>query len=88
VCRASVEFSDEELSPISIEFSHPFDMAEEKSFRDESSEGRLVNRGRVLIYHAPDLGQRIYQLFWRNETAQTQGGMEDLGHRPRVDHST
>ena len=83
-----VEFLAEELSPFGIEFSHPFDVAQEKSFRYESSEGCLINGGRVLIHYATDLGYGIYQLLWCNEIAQPQGGIKNFTHRSRVDDST
>ena len=62
-------------------------MTEEKSLGYESGKRCLVNRGRVLIYHAPDLCNRIDQLLWSNDVAQTQRGIKNLTHGSRVDDS-
>jgi hypothetical protein len=44
---------------------------------------------RKLLSQAPTPAAiRIYQLLWHNEIAQTQGGIEDLTHRSRIDDST
>jgi hypothetical protein len=77
---------DEEISPLGIYFSHPFDVTEEKTLGDKSRQRRLVDRGRVLIHRAANLDQRIDQRLWRNDVAQTQRGTENLTHRSRVNH--
>ena len=61
-------------------------MAQEKSLSDESRQRGLINRGRVLIHRAPDLDQRIDQLLWCNDVAQTQRGVKNLTHRSGVNH--
>ena len=72
IAEQSIEFFDEELSSVGINLSHAFDMAEEKSFINETSKRGLINGGRVLVHRAADFGHRIAQLLRPNDIAQSQ----------------
>src|SRR5258707_8357755 len=60
-------------------------MTQEKSFGQESSQRRLINRGRMLIHHGANLDHRFDQLLRREDITQAQGWVEDLTHCACVD---
>src|ERR1044071_382498 len=83
-----VELLDEVVSPVRIEFAHPLDVAQEKSLGQESSQRRLINRGRMLIHHGANLDHWFDQLLRRQDITESQGRVEDLTHCARVDNTT
>ena len=54
-----VELFDEAIPPLGIDFSHPFDVTEEKSLGDKSRQRGLINRGRMHVHCTADLCNRI-----------------------------
>src|SRR5260370_33300021 len=83
-----VKLFDKEISSFRIQFPHPFNVAQEKPLSDESCQRCLVDRGRVLIHRTPNFSHRIDQLLRHNDIAETQGGIKNFTHRPRVNHTT
>jgi len=55
VTKQLVELFDKEITPLGVDFSHPFDVTQEKAFVDKPRQGRLVDRGGVLIHRTADL---------------------------------
>ena len=88
VTKQLIELFDEEIAPLGIDFSHPFNVTQEKALGDKTRERRLVDGGRVLIHRTADLDQRIDQRLWCNDVAQTQSGTKNFAHRACVNHST
>src|SRR5256886_9617629 len=60
-------------------------MTQKKSLGQESSQRRLINRGRVLIHHGANLDHWFDQLLRRQDITQAQGWVEDLTHCACVD---
>ena len=51
-----------EQNSMRAEFANPFHMAEEKSFSDETRQGSLINRWRVLVHDSAHLDEGIDEL--------------------------
>src|SRR6266513_1933797 len=88
IAQQVVELFDKEFSSVRILLPHPLDVTEEKSLGQESSQRRLINRGRMLVHHGANLDHWFDQLLRCQDITQSQGGVEDLAHRACVDNAT
>src|SRR5262245_46440662 len=86
VAQPFLELFDEEYAPLGIKFADAFHMAEEKSFSDETREGSLINRWRVLVYDSAYLDQDVDKLWRRDHKAEAQRWIKDLAHGPGINH--
>ena len=59
VTEQFIELLDEHVAPLGINFPHPSDVTEIKAFRDETSEGGLIDRRGVLVHGGAELRDRI-----------------------------
>ena len=64
VAQPFLELFDKEYASLGIDFADPFHMAKEKSFGDETRQGSLINRWRVLVHDSAYLNERVDKL-WR-----------------------
>src|SRR5438477_12003144 len=85
VAQPFLELLDKEYAPLGIEFAHPFHMAEEKSFGDETRQGSLINRWGMLVHDSAHLDEGVDKL-WRgdpkNETERwVKGFAQRCGHK-------
>jgi len=55
VTEQLIKLFDEEIASLGIDFSHPFDVTQEKALADETRQCRLVDWRGVLIHRAADL---------------------------------
>src|SRR5262249_25982938 len=75
---------DEEYASLSVEFAHPFHMAEEKSFGDETRQGSLINCRGVLVHDSAHLNQSIHELGRRDYKTEAKRWVKNLAHRAGI----
>src|SRR4029077_7660808 len=80
VSEESVEQLDEDRAPLGINFSHSPNVAEIKPFVDEASEGRLIDRRRMLVNSRPKFRDGVGQRRRDKKISQAQRGIENLAH--------
>src|SRR3989442_12536690 len=86
VAQPFLELLDKEYASLGREVAHPFHMAEEKSFGDETRQGSLINRWGVLVHHSAHLDEGVDK-FWRSDQkTEAQRGVKDLAHRAGRNH--
>src|SRR2546429_4438744 len=86
VAQPFLELFDKEYASPRIEFAHPFHMAEEKSFGDETRQGSLINRWGVLVHDSAHLDEGVDKLWRGGPKNQAQRLGKELSHRARVKH--
>src|SRR5437660_2184064 len=86
VAQPFLELFDKEYASLSIEFAHPFHMAEEKSFGDATRQGSLINRGGVLVHDSAHLDEGVDK-WWRcDHKTEAQRWVKDLAHSAGINH--
>src|SRR6187399_3600879 len=61
-------------------------MAEKKSFGDETRQGSLVNRWRVLVHDSTHLNQGVDKLWRCDQKTEAQRWIKDLAHGAGINH--
>src|ERR1700757_2280387 len=61
-------------------------MTEEKSFGDETRQGSLINRWRVLVHDSEHLYESVDKLWRCDQKTETQGWIKDLAHSAGINH--
>jgi len=62
VAQPFLELFDKEYASLGIKFAHPFHMAQEKSFGDETRQGSLINRWGMLVHGRAHLDEGVDKL--------------------------
>jgi len=86
VAQPFLELFDKEYTSLGIEFAHPFHMAEEKSFGDETRQGSLINRWGVLVHDSAHLDEGVDKLWRCDQKAEAQRWVKDLAHSAGINH--
>src|SRR5437016_12555284 len=86
VAQPFLELLDKEYASPRIEFAHPFHMAEEKSFGDETRQGSLINRGGVLVHDGAHLDESVDKLCGCDQKTEAQRWVKDLAHSAGINH--
>src|SRR4029453_13589327 len=86
VAQPFLELFDEEYASLGIKFADPFHMAEEKSFRDETRQGSLINRRGVLVHDSAHLDERVDKLWRGDQKTGAQRWVKDLAHSAGINH--
>src|ERR1700746_1963785 len=86
VAQPFLKLFDKEHASLGIEFADPFHVAEEKSFGDETRQGSLINRRRVLVHDSAHLDEGVHK-FWRcDQKTEAQRWVKDLAHGAGINH--
>src|SRR5205823_5189652 len=86
VAQPFLELFNKEYASLGIEFAHPFHMAEEKSFGDETRQGSLINRGGVLVHDRAHLHEAVDKLRRYDQKTKAQRWVKNLAHRAGINH--
>src|SRR5262252_5365858 len=86
VAQPFLELFDKEYASLGIEFADPFHMAEEKSFRDETRQGSLINRWGVLVHDSAHFDEGVHKLWRCYQKTETQRWVKDLTHSAGINH--
>src|SRR5260370_14348674 len=78
VAQPFFELFDKEYASLGIEFAHPFHMAEEKSFGDETRQGSLINRCGVLVHDSAHLDEGVDKVWRSDQKTQAHPWVKDL----------
>src|SRR5436189_4590416 len=87
IAQPFLELLDKEYASLGIKFADPFHMAEEKSFGDETRQGSLIDRGRVLVHDSAHLDEGVDKLWRCDQKTEAQRGIKDLAHSSSMNHS-
>src|SRR5262252_7753447 len=88
VAQPFLELFDKEHASLGIKFAYSFQMAEEKTFGDETRQGSLINRWGVLVHDGTHFDESVDK-FWRcNQKSETQRWIKDFAHRAGINHPT
>src|SRR4030095_1931589 len=86
IAQPFLELLDKEYASLGIKFADPFQMAEEKTFGDETRQGSLINRRGVLVHNSAHLDESVDK-FWRcDQKTETQRRVKDLAHSAGINH--
>src|SRR5262249_39033195 len=87
IAQPFLELVDKKYASLGVEFAHSFHVAEEKSFGDETRQGSLINRWRMLIHDSAHLDERVDKLWWCDHKTEAQRRVKDLAHSAGINHS-
>src|SRR5258708_21537658 len=80
VAQPFLELLDKEYASLGIEFAHPFHMAEEKSFGDETRQGSLINRWGVLVHDSAHLDEGVDKVWRCDQKNEAHPWGKELSH--------
>src|SRR5438132_14110278 len=80
VAQPFLELLDKEYASLGIEFAHPFHMAEEKSFGDETRQGSLINRWGVLVHDSAQLDESVDNILRCAQNSEAYRWVKYLDH--------
>src|SRR5262249_62410604 len=86
VAQPFLESFDKEYASLRIDSTNPFDMAEKKSFGDETRQGSLINRWRVLVHDRTHLDEGVDKLWRCGQETRGQRKGKELVHKGSVKH--
>src|SRR5437899_11813057 len=87
VAQPFLELFDKEYASLGIEFAHPFHMAEEKSFGDETRHGSLINRWGVLVHDSAHLDEGVDKFWGCGQQTEAQRWVKVAAHRAGRTHT-
>src|SRR5262245_189281 len=86
VAQPFLELFDKEYASLGINFADPFQMAEEKTFSDETRQGSLINRWGVLVHDSAHIDESVDKFCRCDQKTETQRRVKDLAHSAGINH--